>query len=217
MKQLNKMSISIIVSLSLISCASNESMDDQTQTKVEGTAIGALLGTALGAALGGKKGALIGAAVGAGGGYLIGNEVAERKQKYASDEDFLDGEISSVAEYNKTAKSYNHSLAKEIKSLNTQVSRLEKDYKQGKINKSKLEAKKKSIEQRMARNEQMLDDLEKEYQVNVSIRDDRKQSHGDTDPYVKKLEKEISALKNNIKVLQQNSTQLAAINDRLSV
>jgi len=217
MNNLNKAAISIVVSLSLIGCVTNESMDDQTQTKVEGTAIGALLGAALGAAIGGSDGALIGAAVGAGSGYLIGNEVAQRKAKYASNEDFLDGEINNIAEYNKTARSYNKSLTKEIKSLNTQVASLEKKYKQGKIDKSKLEAKKKTVEKHMASNSQMLDDLEKEYKVNVSILDERKQTNGAADPYVKKLKKEITALKNNIKALQQNSTQLAAIDERLSV
>jgi len=217
MNNLSKITISISVSLSLIGCVTNESMDDQTQTKVEGTAIGALIGGVLGAAIGGKDGALIGAAVGAGGGYLVGNEVADRKAKYASDEDFLDGEITYVAEYNQSAKSYNQSLAKEIKTLNSQAASLEKQYKQGKVNKSKLESKKITVAKHLASNEKMLADLQKEYDINKNILAERTKTNGNADPYVKKLQKEVTALQNNISALQKNSTQLAAIDERLSV
>ena len=217
MNKLSQISIAIAVSISLIGCVTNESMDDQTQTKVEGTAIGALLGAALGAAIGGKNGALIGAAVGAGGGYLVGNEVAKRKAKYASDEDFMDAEINNIAQYNQSARKYNQTLAKEIHSLNSQVADLEKKYRQGKVNKSQLIDKKKTVQKRIAGNTQMLNDLQKEYEVNVAILDDRKQSKGAADIYVKKLQKEVFALNKNIQVLQTSSTQLALIDERLSV
>jgi phage tail tape-measure protein len=107
---------------------------DQKRTKIEGAAIGALAGGLLGVALGGDSkvaGALIGAAVGAGAGYLVGNEVAKRKAKYASEEDFLDAEIETATEFNQTAREYNEALRVQIAELDVKSQELRTQYEAG--------------------------------------------------------------------------------------
>lgn len=215
MNTATKIAMAALVSASLGGCASTESMDDATQTKLEGTAIGALLGAALGAAIGGSDGVAIGAAIGAGAGFIAGNEVAKRKAKYANDEDFLNGEVQYVAEYNRTASDYNARLAKDVRELERNVASLEKKVEQGKSEKSALTAKRNDVQKKVNKSRELLADLEKEYKVNTAILD---QVGGTADKsQLKKMEHEIALLQQNINALRKSTEQLAAIDSRLSV
>ncbi len=218
MKSSTRLSVVAITLVALSGCASNQSMDDQTQTKVEGAALGALVGAALGAAIGGdSQGAAIGAALGAGVGFVVGNEVAKRKARYASDEDFLNGEIQYVAEYNQTAQKYNRKLAAQIDTLEHQVAGLERDYQRGNASRSQLLAKRDKVRKQLAHSKQRLADLKKEYEVNVAILDEQKQKRSAQDSDVQNLQQEITQLKQNIEQLQASTNQLAQIDQRLSV
>src|SRR6266852_3957822 len=97
---MKKQIIGVMLSTALLAgCAT-----DRGQTQAEGAGVGALGGAALGAltgyALGGAKGAAIGAAagagVGAGAGYVYGTHVANQKEKFAREEDYLDAVINSA-------------------------------------------------------------------------------------------------------------------------
>ena len=216
MSNLAKTSIAALLTVSIVGCTSNEPMNDETQTKTEGTVVGTLLGAALGAAIGGRKGALIGGALGAGAGYAIGSDIAKRKKKYANNEDFLDGEIQYVAEYNENASQYNDKLAKHIKQLDARVAQMQSDYKNGVVKRSQLTAEKKDIKARLKKSKQLLADLKKEYDVNVRILAEQKKTNAN-DPSIARLEKEVATLKRNINQLQQGTKQLASIDERLSV
>ena len=217
MNRATHITLASLVAVSLVGCASDQPMDDQTQTKVEGTAIGTLLGAAIGGAIGGRDGAAIGAAIGAGAGYLVANEVAKRKAKYANEEDFLDGEIQYVAEYNENARKYNERLAGEIRDLEKSIASLERKIRSGKSQQSALQAKRDEVQEHLKKSRALLADLEKEYKVNQEILDQERASGKADDARLVKLEKEIALLQKNIDDLTKSTQQLAALDTRLSV
>ncbi len=203
----------LIVILLVSGCATS----DQTRTKAEGAGIGAALGGLAGYLIGDEEGALIGAAAGAGVGFLVGREIAQRKAKYASREDFLDAEIARTAEYNQTIRAYNEKSESEIAALEKEAEALRDAYKAGAEQKSTLLAKQADIKERLAQNKQLEEDLLAELEVQTKIIEQEGAEATKDDPYIAKLEKEVQELQDNIATLQEDSTQLASIDERLSV
>lgn len=215
----------ISVAIGMSGCASSPSDDsgasrsDSTRTKQEGSMMGAVVGGLLGAALGGDnmgKGALIGAVVGAGLGYVVGDEIAERKEKYASEEDFLDGEIISAQDLNVTAEQYNASLVRDIERLDAQTGSLRSEYAAGRVTRDQLVAERETVQAKIDATGKVLDDLNKEHEIKVAIYDEQLQKRGIEDVQVERLEYEIAQLKQNIDELNQHSQQLASIDERLA-
>jgi len=216
----------IVVSLS--GCASSPSKDegsgstttaDETRTKQEGALVGAIVGGLLGTAISSGnrgKGALIGAVVGAGAGYVVGNEVAKRKRQYASEEDFLDGEIASAQELNETARQYNASLQEDIERLDGETRSLSAEYDAGRVAYGRLESERQSVQKRIETTDSVLQDLTKEHEIKVAIYEEQYKKRGADDAQVAQLEQEIGQLKENIDELNQHSQQLASIDERLS-
>lgn len=108
----------------LASCANIQ--NDQTRTRAEGSLAGALIGGGLGAIIGhqsghGIEGALIGAAAGGLTGLAVGDHVARKKARYASQEAWLDACISRAEQVNADAAAYNRSLRNKISGLETRL------------------------------------------------------------------------------------------------
>ena len=192
-------------------------MEDQTATKVQGTALGALIGGAVGALAGDTKGAIIGALAGAGLGYYAGNEVAKRKAQYASEEDFLDAEIAQANEMNKEMAAYNSKLREKIFSLEAESKRLAVQYKSGKVSRDTLIAKRSVVQERLKKNQEVEKSLKREHEIKVVILTEQKGQRDANDPYIKSLEREVAELQANVEALHQGSTQLASIDERLSL
>lgn len=197
--------------------SSASTQSDSQRTKTEGTVFGALVGGLIGLAAGDEEGAVIGAAVGAGAGYLIGNEIAKRKEAYASNEEFLDAETARTAEFNKTARAQHQRLRAEIAALDSETAALRKQYQSGKANRDQLLAKKQQVSEKLAKNQEFESTLQKEYEINSEILAEERKKREASDPYLARLEKENSDLKAQIEALREDSTQLAQINERLSV
>jgi len=199
----------------LCSCATTSS--DQTRTKAEGTAAGALIGGVLGYLIGGNaKGTLIGAAIGAGAGFVVGNEIAKRKKQYASEEAFLEAEIQSASQYNTTARQYNESLQAEIVALDQSSMELQDRYEAGYASKQDLENKKKEIQRKLEDSQKFYETLNKEYEVKLAIYEEQRKKRQANDAYLVQLEKEVYELKNNLGELSAESKQLASIDERLT-
>ncbi len=213
-KIVNVLVVALLVCALLPGCAT---MSDQTRTKAEGAGVGAVLGGLLGYAVGGGKGAAIGAAVGAGAGFLVGNEIAKRKQAYASTEDFLDAEIANTQEYNKTAIAYNAQLSKDVAQLEKESTALRAKYDKGQVDKKALAAKSDSLQKKIDDSKKLEDTLAKELVVQTAILVDDKKTRPADDQYIVRLEKEVAALQKNLDTLRDGSTQLAKIDQRLSV
>ena len=208
----------VIAAISLVTvlggCAN---MNDTQVTQAQGAGAGAVLGALIGYAVGDEKGALIGAAIGAGAGYVVGNEIAQRKQQYASTEDFLNGEIQRTAEFNRTARAYNNKTRSEISSLRRESERLQSRYAKGKADRSSLVAKRTELQTKLNQSKQLEATLQKEFDINQTILAEERQKRGEKDWYVQSLDKEVKALQRNIETLRQDSVQLAQIDQRLSV
>jgi uncharacterized protein YcfJ len=117
-------SAAITAAAFLASCANIK--DDQTRTRTEGTLAGSLLGAGIGAIIGNQsghagQGALIGAAAGGLAGLAVGDHVARKKARYASQEAWLDACISHAEQVNRNAVSYNNSLRNKISGLESRL------------------------------------------------------------------------------------------------
>lgn len=203
-----------------ISQEKSATSSDQKRTRAEGAGVGALIGGVLGYALGGKdktKGTVIGAMLGAGAGYLVGNEVAKRKQKYASEEEFLDAEIQNAAEFNRTAREYNKSLRVQIAELDKTSMELKAQYKAGIASKQDLENKRTEVQSKLTKSEKFYKQLQKEYDIKMAIYQEQREERPQDDAYLVKLEKEIIELRKNLDQLNKESKQLASIDERLTI
>ena len=228
---LRTLSILAILTLLLTGCAStnqqggangtgSESSSDQKRTRTEGAVLGGLIGGVIGLAAGGSNravGALIGAAVGTGAGYLVGNEIAKRKQKYASDEEFLDAEIQNTEEFNRTAREYNEKLRAQIVELERTSTELTTQYRAGQASLNDLKAKQAEVRREIDRSEEFYNQLKKEYDIKLAIYEEQKNKRSQSDEYLVRIEAEIIELRNNLDQLSAESKQLASIDERLSI
>jgi len=204
----------LVICAWLAGCAN---MSDQSRTKAEGAAVGAVVGGLVGLAIGKEKGAAIGALAGAGLGFLVGNEIAKRKKNYASTEEFLDAEIANVQEYNATAVAYNNKLSKEIAALEKESAALRTKYDKGTVDKKTLIAKRDALQKRIDENTKLEETLAKELEVQTGILKQERKERPENDQRIGQLEKEVNALQKNLETLREGSTQLAQIDQRLSV
>jgi uncharacterized membrane protein len=191
--------------------------DDQTATKAQGTLLGAVVGGLIGAATGDTKGALIGASLGAGLGYLAGNEVAKRKAQYARAEDFLDAEIAQATEMNREAVAYNAGLRQQIAGLDAESQKLAAKYRAGRAGRDQMIAQRNTVQARLRKNQEVEQTLRKEHDLKAAVVAEEKGQRGANDPYVKSLETQVRDLQTNIDAMHKGSTQLAAIDERLSI
>ncbi len=223
-------SITLLAALLTVGCQSNPSQsddsgysstssseEDASRTRTEGAVFGAVIGGLLGAAIGDSEGALIGAAVGAGAGYLIGDEIAERKQNYAREEDFLDAEIASARQYNAATAKYNNKMRGEIAQLDKRTRLLESRYKAGLASRNELERERGNVQQQIASANKVHENVKKEYEIKVAVLQEQKQKRGAGSPYVQQLQREITELKANMDRLEAQSVQLAQLDDRLTL
>jgi len=202
--------------------------DDATRTKTEGTALGALLGGLVGAATGAAldsgnrgRGALIGAGIGAVGGgaagYVYGSNVAERKQKYANEEDRLDGEINVVKKYNADLQQQNTALASNINDLKERIKLLQSKKKSLK-NKAYLTAEEqKYINGTLEKNNKDIARYNQELASLSQYKQEQESKGGKSAPQVASLDQEITLLRNQINTLDSNNKQMAKLSDNLTV
>ncbi|MCB5285894.1 MAG: hypothetical protein LHW45_09960 [Candidatus Cloacimonetes bacterium] len=215
MKKIVKMLFVMLIICTLLPGCTT--MSDQNRTKAEGAGAGAVLGGLIGYAVGGGRGSAIGAAAGAGLGFFVGNEIAKRKQAYASSEEFLDAEIASTQEFNNTTMAYNEKLSRDIATLEEESKSLRGKYDKGVVDKKVLVAKSADLQKRVDANKKLENTLSKELEVQTAILAGEKKTRPDGDQYIASLEKEVNALQNNLDKLRDSSTQLARIDQRLSV
>jgi len=206
--------VALLLSLGLAGCAN---MSDTDRTRVEGSAVGAALGGLIGALVGDTEGAVIGALAGAGVGLIAGNEIAKRKARYASEEDFLEGEIASLQQMNQTARTYQGELARAIERLDRQTRRLQGDAAAGKKRRQELEQTREELAEAIRDNEKVLAALEKEYEVQQAILAEQQAKATQPDPVVERLAREVEMLRKNIESLQGSAKELAELDERLSV
>jgi len=98
---------------------------DRQATEGEATATGALVGALIGGIIGdSKKGVAIGAAVGAIAGSVYGKHVADKKEEYASNEDYMNAVIAEADKVVKAAKEHRATLEAVIAERQVELARL---------------------------------------------------------------------------------------------
>lgn len=219
-----KIVISLALALLVGGCATpaqqgqvNGGISDSTMTKAQAAGVGAAVGAIVGALLGDEEGALIGAAAGAGAGFLVGNEIAKRKQRYATEEEFLDAEILSTAEYNRTASQYNENLKLQIAALDQTAADLRAQYESGLADRDALQMQRSEIAAQIQTTETLVADLQNEHEIKLAIITEQKAKRAADDAYIVGLEQEINQLQANIQNLQASSAELARIDEDLNV
>lgn len=189
--------------------------DDATRTKAEGTALGIAGGMAASAVLKAvlpgskkiKKAVQYGSGiVGGVGGHLLGSSIAQRKKKYANEEDRLNGEIELFSKLNGKLSAYNDSIINDIAYLNKQISELNAKNKTAREQAFFSEKEKasyvKKIEQDKATTAKLateLSDLNEYYQ---SV-----QATGNPS--------RVAALRKEIEILQRHTTQFDSNNKQM--
>jgi len=176
MKKLKNGVLILVISLSLagftaIAQEDNQNLEeDQTQTKIQGAGWGAAFGAALGALMGDDKNdklrnAAIGAVIGAGAGFLLGNEVAKRKEQYANQEQALNGEIAKIQQSVREAQVKNQQLRQDIQTYQQQIAQVQQQINEGKASYFDLYDQKQVMQKRQESAEQSLTELEKELAI----------------------------------------------------
>lgn len=211
----------MMVTVSISGCTSIK--DDRKRTQTEGAAVGAgvgaVVGSVIGYAIGGKRGALAGAAIGAGAGgvagYAYGTHVADEKEKYAKEEDWLDDCIASAEKVNEDTRQYNNQLAGEIEVLDVETKKLQQDYTQKKVKRAALVQEKKTVDASLVNAQEKLKrarfELENQEQVLADARTNNQSE------YEIKLSVEIEKLKGHIAELEAHTEALASMSQRMSV
>jgi flagellar motility protein MotE (MotC chaperone) len=85
------------------------------------------------------------------------------------------------------------------------------------VEKKILAAKRKQLQERIEQTQKLEKTLAKELEVQTGILKQERQQLPENDQRIAQLEKEVNALQKNLETLRAGSTQLAAIDQRLSV
>ena len=135
------------------------------ETVATGAGVGAVIGGVLGYIVGGRSGAALGAALGAGAGALVGNEVDNEQKKYASQEQWLDAQITQTNNLNRRALAHNKAMEKKLAEMRFEGKRMRALARQNKLQagqlakeKAKLNAEQESTKALLA---QVTKDVEK--------------------------------------------------------
>ncbi|MGC9456643.1 MAG: glycine zipper domain-containing protein [Halothiobacillaceae bacterium] len=214
MKHTRTAVVLLAATLTASGCAN---MDDGDRTRAEGSAAGAVLGGLIGYAIGDSRGAAIGAALGAGAGFAVGNEIAKRKEAYATTEDFLDAEIARVDEFNTTTVAYNEQVRAEIVRLEAEADQLRARQVSGALTQAELETERAKIAGQIEKSKKLEEALVAELKVQEEILAQEGEDRPADDPYIARLTNEVAELQRNLDQLRDDSDQLASIDERLSV
>ena len=222
---IRKMSLAVVLlfAVAMVSgCANIE--DDSDRTRAEGAAVGAtggaVIGALIGQAIGGDTGstlagAAIGAAIGGAGGYAYGDHVAGQKEKYASNEDWLDACIADAKKTNREITAYNQNLAAEVGILRQETDVLKQQYANAADRQTKLQGKKKEVDALLEEANKQLADAKAELEALNSVVADANQSgQGD---YAQTLDNEIEDLKASIQELEKRTEELASMSASMAV
>lgn len=199
----------------LSGCAVNPANDDAMQTKAEGIVLGTAGSMAahslLGSVVGGRRKRVrferaVDIVFGGSGGYVLGATVAERKQRYANEEDRLNGEIRLFNLQNERLSAYNAGTSKEIADLQKKLDAIESGRESARRRVSfslrEQQAYAKKIEKDKANTVKLASELSalEEYLHSV-------QGTGDQSK-VAALRQEIEALQKNTAALESNNRQM---------
>ena len=148
------MTITAVITVGLLS-GCETTMSDQNRTRTEGAAAGAVIGGLLGWAIDRERGAAIGALLGAGAGLAVGDQIARRKQQYATTEDFLEAQIVDTARLNADARAHNNQMRQDTRRLDREAQALSARYDAGAVRQNSLVAKRAELREQIQSGQNM--------------------------------------------------------------
>jgi len=208
----------ILMAVFLLSCTEMPtSMGDLAQNEaLQGGALGGLLcgGAAKIAGLN-REQIIIATAGCAGIGAIVGQQMRDRRKGYASEEAFFDGEIKAAQQFNSDQVTYKNKLIAEVKTLkieNNKLVALQKEAKaSGKVlakHRTTISNKQKTVK---TETRKMQEELKFQEALYTKIK------ATDNSPRLAKLQKEVKKLKEAIVVVENQQSQLAELDDNLSI
>jgi uncharacterized protein YcfJ len=217
------LTVALICLFSMVTGCANI-QDDGTRTRTEGAgtgaAVGALTGALLGQILGGDTqstliGAAIGGAVGGVGGYAYGNHVANQKEQYAKEEDWLEACIAEAKKTNETMVRYNKELSQQIVELRRDTEALRQQHADAKTRTVKLKAKKNEVDGLARSADKELAAARSELAAQKTVVADARKS-GQSD-YAQTLDNQLETLNANIRELEKQTEELASMSAAMAV
>lgn len=225
MKQKGKLLVVLILTVSLCTGCANIK-DDATLTRWQSILIAATVvggtGLIIGLLTGNKKtvlfGTLAGMTVGALIGLAYGNHVVSQKEKFASDEAWLDACTAEAKKVNKDLAAYKKKLSREINTTKKEVAVLQKKRKNAQSKQAELKAKQEKVKKMQASTEEKLKLAKRELEAQQIARfmsdKAKKNKNGD---HVRSMNSEMETLKANIVELEKRTETLAALSASMAV
>lgn len=206
----------VMMTAFLLSCANTpDSMGDMAQNEaLQGGLLGGLLcGSAAKLAGLNRKQIVIATAGCAGIGAVVGQQLRDRRKQYASDEEFFDGEIKAVQNFNSNQTVYKNRLIAEVNNLKVENQEL-----------LSLQQITRDSEQRLAEHKATIQDKQKS--AKLETRKMQEELKFQEALYIKlketndssrfaRLQLEVDKLKETIAAVENQQTQLAELDDNL--
>ncbi|HHB93259.1 MAG TPA: hypothetical protein ENK59_08630 [Thioploca sp.] len=208
----------IMMAVFLLSCTEMPtSMGDLAQNEaLQGGAVGGLLCGGAAKLAGLNREQIVVATAGCAGiGAIVGQQMRDRRKKYASEEEFFDGEIKEAQQFNSDQITYKNKLIAEVKKLKIENKRLVALQKKAKVSAEVL-AKHRTViidKQKAVKIEtrKMQEELKFQEALYAKIK------ATDNSSRLAKFQKEVKKLKEAIVVVENQQSQLAELDDNLSI
>ncbi len=212
--------VSLVVLIAFVAGCGVVPMTDRERTVTESALLGGAAGAALGAYLGDRLkddpvlGAFIGGWLGMLGGGLYGQHVANQKNNFVGQEEYLDGCIREAQKVNTQTRHYNASLKNDIYSIEQEASRLRSQYNQGLVQRSALKAKQEEVDQKFEEAVKQLRRTSDEILIQKEVR--RREAYA-SQQKLAEMDAEIAQLEQSAEELAQSTDALASISRRVRV
>lgn len=209
----NLCAFGLAASLVLAGCATTE---DGQRTQREGALVGAGLGALIGGLIAGEEGALIGAAVGGAAGFGVGSEIANRKEEYASAEEFYDGQIAHAQRVNRELANANLRLAEQNNQRRIRVAQMTRAAADGRADRAAVRAERAEIRRERKGLENQIAAVEKEIKIQEQVIAEIRGAGGSTVASADDLEREVVAMRAHVTDLQRELSAYADYDASLS-
>lgn len=187
--------------------------DDSSRTITESTIAGATLGGLLGGTIADKsewaEGTALGGAIGGGIGYLVGLEIAKRKNEYKTAEDFYDAQIRIADKYSEELRIASANLKRENQARLAQIERLKQEYRAGKLNRDRALALRANMAKERKKVERLIATTGKEIEVQEGVVAELRETEGASNHRTLQLQKKVDTMRQRNGELQKGIQVMA--------
>lgn len=192
---------------------------DRGNTQATGAGFGAVLGATVGAIIGHQsgnaaEGAALGAMVGGVAGFTYGDHVADKKEEYASQEDYLDACIAEAGKVYQDTLAYNQNMQQQINGASEQIAALKAQAGSNQQAQQQLANVKKDLQNKQNASNERMAAIQDEIAVQKQVL--ANESQAGEGQRLNQLQQQIQLLEGQQAELQRQSSQLASLSLRAS-